>query len=273
MPGKSIHPITGLTTSIPHIPDPEGCRGTAKNTLVDLNCRKISIAVENAYLPYNYIEKDTGKPGGWDYDTWDEICTRLHCIPVYKETAWEGMIQSVADGKFDVAADGITINKDRTEIVDFSIGYINVEQRLLVRKGETRFKSIEELAANKALMLGTQTGSTNYETATKYLPEDRIKAFEQFPLAVQTLIAGDIAAVIVDDIAGQGYIGENADKVELIGSSITFYQLGFIFPKGSPLVDSVNKALKAIIADGMLTKFNVKYFGPTFNLTYDDIEQ
>jgi polar amino acid transport system substrate-binding protein len=43
------------------------------------------------------------------------------------------MIQAVADGQFDAAADGITITEDRAEIVDFSIGYIALDQRLLVR--------------------------------------------------------------------------------------------------------------------------------------------
>ena len=130
----------------------------------------------------------SGKPGGWDYDAWNEICVRLHCTPKFIETAWEGMIQAVADGQFDAAADGITINDERKQKVDFSIGYVKVDQRLLVRKGETRFTSIDDLAKNEKLVLGTQTGTTNYETAVKFLPESRIKAFEQFPFAVQALI-------------------------------------------------------------------------------------
>jgi polar amino acid transport system substrate-binding protein len=248
-----------------------GCLGTADQALKDLNCQQVTIAVENAYLPFNYVELDTGKAGGWDYDAWAEICKRLHCEPVFKEAGWEGMIQAVSDGQFDAAADGITITPDRAEIVDFSEGYINIDQRLLVRKGEDRFASIEDFAANDALILGTQTGTTNYETATKYLPESRIKAFEQFPFAVQALIAGDVDAVIIDETAGQGYKGENADQLDLIGPSISSDQLGFIFPKGSALVAPVNQALEAMKADGTLNTLNVKYFGPSFNLTYDQV--
>ena len=37
------------------------------------------------------------------------------------------MIQAVADGQFDAAADGITINDEREENVDFSDGYITVD--------------------------------------------------------------------------------------------------------------------------------------------------
>lgn len=253
-------------------PDPEGCLGTAADAIVDLNCEEITIAVENAYLPFNYVRLDSLEAEGWDYDAWNEICRRLHCTPVYTEAGWEGMIQAVADGQFDAAADGITITPDRAEIVDFSIGYINVEQRLLVRLGEDRFSSIEEFAANPDLQMGTQTGTTNYETAVKYLPEDRISAFEQFGFAVQALIAGDVDAVIIDETAGQGYKGENADKLTLVGPSISSDQLGFIYPKGSELREPVDKALQAMMQDGFLTELNKKYFGPDFVITYDDIQ-
>ncbi len=251
--------------------EPEGCLGTSDGALVDLECREVTVAIENAYLPFNYVDIETGEPGGWDYDFINDMCTRLHCTPVFEEAAWEGMIQAVADGQFDMAADGITITPDRAEIVDFSDGYINIEQRLLVRKGEDRFGSIEDLAAADGLILGTQTGTTNYETATQYLPEDRIDAFEQFPFAVQALVAGDVDAVIIDEVAGQGYLGENADQLDLIGPSISSDELGFIFPQGSDLVDPVNQVIAAMKSDGTLSELNVKYFGPDFDITYDDI--
>ena len=248
------------------------CLGTAKDAIVDLKCREVTIAVENAYLPFNYIDPDTGKADGWDYDVWDQICTRLHCKPVYTEAAWDGMIQAVADGQFDAAADGITITDERAEIVDFSDGYINIDQRLLVRKDETRISSIDDIVNDPNLKLGTQTGTTNYETATEFLPEERIQAFEQFPFAVQALIAGDIDAVIIDEVAGQGYMGENADELKLVGPSMSSDELGFIYPKGSDLVGPVNQALAAMKADGTLADINLQYFGPDFTITYDDLE-
>jgi polar amino acid transport system substrate-binding protein len=121
------------------------------------------------------------------------------------------------------------------------------------------------------LKLGTQTGTTNYETAAGYLPEERIQAFEQFPFAVQALVSGDIDAVIIDETAGQGYLGENADLLKLVGPSLSSDQLGFIFPKGSDLVAPVNQALEAMMGDGFLSELNTKYFGPDFSVTYDDI--
>ena len=55
--------------------------------------------------------------------------------------------------------------------------------RLLVSKGEDRFTSIEEFAANPDLIMGTQINTTNYDTAVEYLPEERVQAFDTFPFA------------------------------------------------------------------------------------------
>lgn len=231
----------------------------------------VTIAVENQYLPFNYIDQDTKEPTGWDYEVWDELCKRMGCTPDYVETSWEGMIQTVSDGQFDVAADGITITDDRAEIVDFSIGYISLEQKLLVRADEDRITSIEDIVNDESLKLGTQGGTTNYEVATKYLPEDRISAFETFPFAVQAVVSGDIDAAIIDDVAGQGYVGENSEALKLVGDSLSSDWLGFIFPKGSDLVEKTNETLREMMADGFLDELNLKYFGPEFTITYDDI--
>ena len=182
------------------------------------------------------------------------------------------MIQAVADGQYDMAADGITITDDRKEIVDFSDGYINIEQRLLTRIDEDRFDSVQAFIDNADLIIGTQTGTTNFETASKLLSADRIQAFEQFPFAVQALIAGDIDAVIIDETAGLGYQGANADALKLVGDSMSSDALGFIFPKGSDLVGGVNAALAEMRANGTLGTLADKYFTDAFSITYDDLE-
>ncbi|MBP6472820.1 MAG: transporter substrate-binding domain-containing protein, partial [Chloroflexi bacterium] len=92
------------------------------------------------------------------------------------------------------------------------------------------------------------------------------------PFAVQALLAGDIDAVIIDEVAGQGYLGENADKLKLVGDSMSSDQLGFIFPRGSELVAPVNAALQALKDNGFLQGVNAFYFGPNFDITYEDLE-
>ncbi|HEC09316.1 MAG TPA: transporter substrate-binding domain-containing protein [Acidimicrobiales bacterium] len=249
---------------------PSTTEAMADSGLPDLGGREVTIAVENAYLPFNYIDAETGEAAGWDYAAIDEMCNRLNCTPVYQTFSWEPMIQAVADGQFDMAADGITITEERAQVVDFSIGYINIDQRIMVRKGDTSITSADDLI-NGDFKVGTQTGTTNYDKAVELVGQDRVQAFESFPFAVQSLIAGDVDAVIIDETAGQGYLGENADQIELVGESLSSDQLGFIFPKGSDLVEPFNVAIKAMIDDGTMAKLGEEYFSGAFTITYDDI--
>jgi polar amino acid transport system substrate-binding protein len=244
-----------------------------ESKLPDLGGRTINIAVENAYLPFNYVLRETGEPGGWDYDAWNEICQRLNCVPNYVEARWDGMIEAVSQGEFDVAANGIVILEERARQVDFSDGYMNIEQRFLVRTEEARFETPEELQADDSLIISAQLGTVNYDTAGVLAGPDRIKGFDTFGLAVQALIAGEVDVVIIDETAGQGYMGPEADKLTLVGPPLSVDQFGFIYPPGSDLVEPVNLALASMKADGLLDELAEKYFSDQFTITYNDIGQ
>jgi len=269
----STSTATGSGLPEPADPTKPGCLGSADQAIVDLDCREITVAVENAYLPFNYIEIKTGEPAGWDYEVLTQICTLLHCSPVFVETGWDGLIQSVADGLNDMGADGLTITDERKQIVDFSDGYLQIIQRVLVRAGENRFDSLEALAKDETLTVGTQSGTSNYNTTIKYVPAERVKAFEQMPFAIQALLSKDVDAVVIDEVAGLGYQGLDQDKLSFVGPSLSSDELGFLFPKGSDLVGPINQAIAALKESGVLNEINLKYFGPDFDVTTEDIQQ
>jgi len=234
----------------------------ADGHLPDLEGRTVTVAVENAYPPFNVLNEETGEGEGWDYDTLGEICARLNCVPEYIETSWEGLIVAVSNGEYDMAADGITITEERAQIVDYSDGYIDVIQRMMVRLEEDRFGSAADFVAGD-FVVGVQVATTNYIAAEELLGggSERIVAYTEFGLAVQALITGDIDAVVIDDVAGQGYVGLNADKIKLLPDDLIKQQLGFIYPQGSELVEPFNMALDSMREDGTLAAINAKWLG------------
>ncbi|MEZ4725663.1 MAG: transporter substrate-binding domain-containing protein [Caldilineaceae bacterium] len=234
------------------------------NGMPDLQGCTLRIAVENAYQPFNYIDPDTKEAVGYDYDIFAAICERINCQPEFVETSWDAMV-AIMGGQgaletFDVGADGITITEERGEHVDFSMPYITSQQMLLVRADESRFARPDEFVAQDGLKVGTQIGTTNYDAAAELIGEDRIVAFDQFGPAVQALIAGDVDAVMIDNVSGLGYVGANPDKVKLIDSAIKTEELGFIFGKGSPLKAPIDTALQAMMDDGTVDELYQKWF-------------
>jgi polar amino acid transport system substrate-binding protein len=237
------------------------------DVLPDLGGRTVTVAVDPSYLPFSYICPGSTEPLGWDYDAIAEICERLNCEPISfnaQEVAWFNLIAFVAEGQFDIAGDGITITEERKLIVDFSDSYMEVAQVLMVRTGETRFTTAAELQADSALLVGTQVGTTNYDQAVILVGEGRVIAYNSFDEAVQALIDNEIAAVVIDDQSGESYTLVNAGQIKLLPDVLAVDALGFIFPKGSPLVGPVNAALADMRADGTLDRLEDKWFGPDF---------
>jgi len=244
---------------------------TGENGLPDLDGCEFTFAVENAYLPFNYIDAEDGEAKGWDYDVFNHMAELMNFVPVYVPASWDGMLIAVADGQYMIAGDGITINAERDKTVDFSNGYINLAQRVLVAADNSAITSIDDLK-NGDYTVATQKGTTNYEFAVSELGEEKVKAYDDFNFAIQAVISGDADASIIDETAGLGYMGANKDQVKLVGGDLTSEQLGFAFPEGSKLVDVINQGLAAMEKSGKLAEINAKFFSPDFAVTYDDIK-
>ena len=233
--------------------------------LPDLGGRVVAAVTENLFVPLQFVEPATGEAVGWEYDAWAEICRRLNCALEWRTTSWDAMIPAVADGQFDVGMTGITITEERAQQVDFSAPYMTMEQYLLVRADEDRFSNAAELGANPALLIGAQPGTTPFYTAVyEILDGDesnpRIVLYENFGASVQGLIAGDVDAVIMDAVSSRGYIGAHPNQLKLTGDAIVSEDFGFIFPKGSDLVEPVNLALEQMRSDGFLAYLDDKWF-------------
>jgi polar amino acid transport system substrate-binding protein len=222
--------------------------------LPNLGGMTITVAVENAYPPFNSIDSATNQGIGWDYDASNEICSRLNCVVEFKQAAWDGIFPAMAAGEYDMLADGVTNYPYRYWAVDFSIPYSLVAQKLMVRTDETH--TIDDFKTDANLKIGTQIGTTNYIAATEFFPGKDISTYSDFGAAVVALLAGDIDGIVLDDTVAAGYALENPGKLTTIGDVKVGDALAFVFPPGSVLVGPVNAALRAMHADGTLAQLN-----------------
>ncbi|MVA96504.1 transporter substrate-binding domain-containing protein [Nitratireductor sp. CAU 1489] len=231
----------------------------------DLGGRTVVVVTENAYPPLQFVDPKTGEQIGWEYDAMAEMAKRLNFSVEYQNTSWDAMIQAVSDSQYDLGMTGITIRDDRKEKVDFSDPYMHSEMRMLVRADEERFADEKEFAAKDDLLIAAQPGTTPfYVSVYDVLDGDeanpRIKLFETFGATVQALRAGDVDLVLTDGVAANGYVAASDGKLKVIGGPLGSEDFGFIFPKGSDLVEPFNAAITAMKADGTIDALNKKWF-------------
>ncbi|WP_421856277.1 transporter substrate-binding domain-containing protein [Oricola sp.] len=231
----------------------------------DLGGRTVVFVTENAYPPLQFIDPNTGDQIGWEYDAVTAIAERLNMTVEYQNISWDAMIQAVSDGQYDVGMTGITIKEERKEKVDFSDAYMRSEMFMLVRGDEDRFSDAASFAAFEDGLVGAQAGTTPFYVAVYDVLDGneanpRIKLFETFGASVQALTTGDVDLVLTDGTAGQGYVSASDGALKLVGDPLGTEDFGFIFPKGSDLVEPINAAIAALKADGTIDALNKKWF-------------
>jgi len=232
--------------------------------LPDLGGREVVVVTGNTYPPLQFIDS-SGDAVGWEYDFMAEIAERLNIEVTYEFSSWEAIIPAVANGQYDMSLFGITIREDRAEMVDFSDPYMTSQMRMMVRADEDRFDDAEGFAADPDLLAAAEPGTTPfYVTVYDVLDGDeanpRIKLFETFGAGVQALRVGDVDLVLTDSTGGEGYVNANPDTFKLVGPPLGTEDFGFIFPKGSDLVEPINAAIAALRADGTLDELNQTWF-------------
>lgn len=225
--------------------------------LPDLGGRVVTVAVENAYPPFNMIDEESGEGVGWDYDVIREICNRINCVPEFKQAAWDGIFPAMAAGEYDWLADGVTYTEERDQSVDFSIPYVIIGQVLMVRADEPR--GVDEFKADAEAIIGTQLGTTNAIVAEATFPDKSIQLFEDFGAATLSLLAGDIDGIVVDNVTASGFMGANEGQLKIAGQISSDEPLAFVFPPGSDLIEPVNAALQSMIDDGTLDQLNTRW--------------
>ncbi len=237
----------------------------ADGHLPDLEGLEVVVVTENAYPPLQFLDPETGNAVGWEYDAMVEIAERINVTIVYENISWDAMIAAVSEGQFDMGMTGITIREDRMEKVDFSDKYMTSEMVMMVRGDEARFSNAKEFAADDDLLMAAQPGTTPfyvgvYDVLDGNESNPRIKLFETFGAGVQALRAGDVDLVLTDGTAGEGYVDASDGGLKIVGEKLGTEDFGFIFPKGSDLVEPINAAIADMEADGTIEALNKKWF-------------
>ena len=76
----------------------------------------------------------------------------------------------------------------------------------------------------------------------------------------EALKVGDVDLVLTDGTAGEGYVSTSDGALKIVGEKLGTEDFGFIFPKGSDLVEPINAAIAAMKEDGTIDALNKTWF-------------
>ncbi len=213
---------------------------------------RLVIGVNVPYAP-NEFKNSSGEIVGFDVDLMKAVARTMGLVPEFRETGFEGILPSVADGNFNVGMSSITDTAEREEQVDF-VTYFRAGT-LWARRAGT--------AADPGSPCGLRVGvaySTIQETEEIPAKSDACVAAGLPPIeeVVRThqdevtaaLIAGEIDAMTADSPVAGFAIKLSGGALEPAGEVFDSAPYGWPVAKGSGLAESLRLALVHVMESG-----------------------
>jgi polar amino acid transport system substrate-binding protein len=163
---------------------------------------------------------------------------------------------------FDFDINQVSIKPKRAQAVDFSSGYYDVTQSIVMLKSN-KYAHATSLADLHGAKLGAQVGTTSFDAINDVIkPGATPLEYPTNILAIQALKNGTIDGLIVDFPTGLYVTAvqvENATIVGQIATSGQPEQFGLVLDKGSSLTSCVSSAVDALRSDGTLAQLQQRW--------------
>lgn len=209
-----------------------------------------------AYPPW--FEGSPKDYSGFEGEVASEIAKRMG-LPI--KWVVEPFNKSYAPGAkdYDFDVNQITITPERERVVDFSDGYFDNSQGVLVME-DSPAAGAKSLADLKDVRIGAQVGTTSLKFVNETIqPDEEPKVYNEPNDAKSALEAGQIDAFVTDLVTTVYLRDVEIEGSEVIGKYPSEEQFGALFEKDNPLVDCVNEVLGEMESDGTLKKLEKKF--------------
>ncbi|WP_428986093.1 ABC transporter substrate-binding protein [Streptomyces pyxinae] len=227
----------------------------------------LRIGTSTGTPPSAYYPNGTDrKPEGQDIDVADAVARVLGLRLERQDASFETILPALRSGKYDVGTGNFGVTTERLKSIDF-VTYVDDGQGFAARRGDTSFGDrVTDLVQLCGRTVGIGAGTT-FE-ATLSARKDvcaqagkkpyEVKAYAENGATLTALQQGRID-VIMSTINGLRYqAAQPAARTAFLGE---FHRLdvGFAFPKGSPLTKAFQAAVNELIRNGTYRRILKKW--------------
>lgn len=217
-----------------------------------INEGKLIVATNAEFPPYEYHDGD--KIVGIDMEIADAIAKKMGLELEIEDIAFDSVILEVTSGKADMGMAGISATEERKQSVDFSDTYTTSKQLIIVKEDSEIAKS-DDLEGKT---VGVQAGTTG-DLLVSDIKGATVERYSKGMDAVQALSQSKIDAVVIDSEVAKRFVSETTG-LKVLDDAYADEEYAVAVKKGNKeLLDSVNKALSELKADGTVDKIIAKY--------------
>ncbi|UPW83450.1 transporter substrate-binding domain-containing protein [Lysinibacillus sp. Ag94] len=218
----------------------------------------LKVGTSSDYAPFEYVDAAKGEDIiGFDIDLIKLVGDKIGAEMQVQDIDFNSLVPALQAGKVDVVISGMSPDKEREKVVDFSDKYNQTEQVFIVKK-DSGIKKEADLAGKK---IGVQNASIQEKLGNKIATEvdATVEGRTRIPEIIQDMMSKRLDAGIVESGVAKGYLDTN-DKLEafLVKEQPEDFK-AIAVQKGSDLKDKINKALKELAAEGKIKELEEKW--------------
>lgn len=199
--------------------------------------------------PFSYKDPvDPSRTIGFETEIVEAVAADLGMKVELFQNNWEGLVEGLKRGDYDIVVNGLEITPERQHVVNFSRPYYITAETLTVRKETTDINGLEDVR-------GRKIGTLESSLAEKIL---KSQGFDNIvPYSEEVHAYGDLAlrrtdAVLLDEPIALYYAGPNP-LLKNVGPTVGYMQYGIATRKDArDLTAKIDASVAKLIQDGTI---------------------
>lgn len=216
---------------------------------------RILLATDGQYPPFTYFQGS--KLTGFEVDIAEALARKMGVKIEWKVLSFDALLTGLRQDRWDAVTASLGITEERAKAVAFADPHYCSGGVILATN--PAIHSVKDLAGK---VVSVQTGTTYLENVKKL---GTVKEVKNFPLetdARAALISGRTDAWVTDRFVGKASVEANPAAGLHMGDYLFVERIALAVAKGNDsLAGEINKAMRAIQADGTYLSISSKWFG------------
>ncbi|MFK5923428.1 MAG: transporter substrate-binding domain-containing protein [Verrucomicrobiota bacterium] len=167
------------------------------------------VGMELTYPPFE-MRAANGQPDGISVRLAEDLAAQLKRPLKIIDTAWDGIIPSLQNGKIDLIISSMTRTEERAQVIDFSAPYVSNGLCMLVAK-DSAYKSIDDLQESTA-KVAVKLATTGHLYAQAELEGIELVVLDEASMCALAVVQGKADAFIYDQISIYRFSQQHPDK-------------------------------------------------------------
>ncbi len=214
---------------------------------------------DNSFAPFEYFDTETNAYTGVDMDLLAAIAENQGFAYEMKNEGFDAAMGAVQAGQADAMIAGMTITDERKETYDFSEGYFE-DGQIMVVSATSDVTTLEQLKGTVVAVKTSTQGATYAESVAEQYGFT-IQYYEDSPTMYTAVINNTNSACFEDRTVVEWAIKQESLGLKTIGDVINPKYYGFAVKKGTnpELIEMFNAGLVSIKDSGKYDEILAKY--------------